>query len=244
MPFELTNEEYAEGRGDKRYATWDLKIKLPPEKAKAVVASLQQQVKATPYFPSASEIGSAVARGTRYQASYALVASWTLIIIYLWVRFQGVAFGLAAVIALIHDVLVMLGGIAFSYYIARYSRAVADDRAVQDQPAHRGGLPHDHRLLGERHDRGLRPDSGSPRQGPADDPADGQRRTNQTLSRTLLTWFTVMLVVVILYIFGGQAIHGFAFALIIGVLTGTYSSIYVAAPILLWLIHPKAMRRN
>ena len=66
--------------------------------------------------------------------------------------------------------------------------------------------------------------------------------TNQTLSRTLLTSFTVMLVVVILYIFGGDAIHGFAFALMIGVLTGTYSSIYVAAPILLWLIHPKAMR--
>ncbi len=68
--------------------------------------------------------------------------------------------------------------------------------------------------------------------------------TNQTLSRTLLTSFTVMLVVVILYIFGGEAIHGFAFALMIGVLTGTYSSIYVAAPILLWLIHPKAMRRQ
>ena len=65
--------------------------------------------------------------------------------------------------------------------------------------------------------------------------------TNQTLSRTLLTSFTVFLVVIILYIFGGQAIHGFAFALLIGVATGTYSSIYVAAPILLWLIHPKAM---
>ena len=65
--------------------------------------------------------------------------------------------------------------------------------------------------------------------------------TNQTLSRTVLTSFTVMLVVIILYIFGGQAVHGFAFALIIGVLTGTYSSIYVAAPILLWLLHPKEM---
>ena len=66
--------------------------------------------------------------------------------------------------------------------------------------------------------------------------------TNQTLSRTVLTSFTVMMVVVILYIFGGQAVHGFAFALIIGVLTGTYSSIYVAAPILLWLLHPKEMK--
>jgi len=60
--------------------------------------------------------------------------------------------------------------------------------------------------------------------------------TNQTLSRTLLTSFTVFLVVVVLYLFGGEAVHGFAFALLVGVATGTYSSIYVAAPILMWLV--------
>jgi SecD/SecF fusion protein len=65
--------------------------------------------------------------------------------------------------------------------------------------------------------------------------------TNQTLSRTLLTSFTVLLVVFILYVAGGEAVHGCAFALFIGVLTGTYSSIYVAAPVLLWLLHPKEM---
>ena len=243
MPFELTNEEYAEGGGDKRYATWDLKIKLPPEKAKAVVASLQQQVKATPYFPSASEIGSAVARGTRYQASYALVASWTLIIIYLWVRFQGVAFGLAAVIALIHDVLVMLGGIAFSYYITRYTGWLMIEPFKINLPIVAAFLTiigysvNDTIVVFDRIREVRGKDPRMTRQMVNDS-------TNQTLSRTLLTSFTVMLVVVILYIFGGDAIHGFAFALMIGVLTGTYSSIYVAAPILLWLIHPKAMRRN
>ena len=45
-----------------------------------------------------------------------------------------------------------------------------------------------------------------------------------------------ILVVVVLYFFGGEAVHGFAFSLIVGVATGTYSSIYVAAPILLWLV--------
>ena len=60
--------------------------------------------------------------------------------------------------------------------------------------------------------------------------------TNQTLSRTLLTSFTVFLVVIVLYVAGGEALHGFAFALIVGVLTGTYSSIYVASPILLFLV--------
>ena len=60
-------------------------------------------------------------RGRRYPLlglSWPCVLSWSLIILYLWIRFQGVAFGLAAVIALIHDVLVMLGAIAFSYYLA------------------------------------------------------------------------------------------------------------------------------
>ncbi|MGB7343368.1 MAG: protein translocase subunit SecF, partial [Pirellulaceae bacterium] len=59
---------------------------------------------------------------------------------------------------------------------------------------------------------------------------------NQTLSRTLLTSVTTLIVVVLLYAFGGEGIHAFAFALVIGVLVGTYSSIFVASPILLWLV--------
>ena len=112
----MTNPEYT--KGDKAYSSWDLKIKLPPAQTEKLLKTLKQQVAAEPFFPSTSQIGGTVASGTRMQAMYALVTSWVLIIIYLWVRFQGVAFGLAAVIALIHDVLVMLGGIALSYYIA------------------------------------------------------------------------------------------------------------------------------
>jgi SecD/SecF fusion protein len=58
---------------------------------------------------------------------------------------------------------------------------------------------------------------------------------NQTLSRTLLTSTTTLIVVIILYTMGGQGIHGFAFALLVGVLVGTYSSVFVAAPALLWM---------
>jgi SecD/SecF fusion protein len=55
---------------------------------------------------------------------------------------------------------------------------------------------------------------------------------NQTLSRTVMTSLTVFLTILILFIFGGEVTHGFAFAMLIGVVTGTYSSIFVAAPIL------------
>src|ERR1700726_220508 len=62
---------------------------------------------------------------------------------------------------------------------------------------------------------------------------------NQTLSRTILTSFTAWLVVVILYFLGGEGLHGFAFALVIGFLSGTYSTIYIATPILIDWIRTK-----
>ena len=58
---------------------------------------------------------------------------------------------------------------------------------------------------------------------------------NQTLSRTILTSLTTLMTVVILYVLGGDGIHAFAFAMLIGVLSGVYSTIYIATPVLLWL---------
>ena len=58
---------------------------------------------------------------------------------------------------------------------------------------------------------------------------------NQTLSRTLLTSATTLLSVILLYTLGGDGIHGFAYALVIGVIVGTYSSIFIASPALLWM---------
>ncbi|MGE3821259.1 MAG: protein translocase subunit SecD, partial [Isosphaeraceae bacterium] len=69
---------------------------------------------------------------------------------------------------------------------------------------------------------------------------------NQTLSRTILTSLTAWLVVVILYFFGGEGLHGFAFALVIGFLSGTYSTIYIATPILVdWMAKkPTASKKS
>jgi preprotein translocase subunit SecF len=61
------------------------------------------------------------------------------------------------------------------------------------------------------------------------------RSINETLSRTILTGGTVFLVVLALFFLGGEIIHGFAFTLLVGVIVGTYSSIYVASPIVLYL---------
>ena len=61
------------------------------------------------------------------------------------------------------------------------------------------------------------------------------RSVNETLSRTILTTGTVFLVVLSLFFLGGSAIHDFAFAMLVGVIAGSYSSIYVASPIVLWV---------
>ena len=234
----MINPEFVEG--DKAFEAWDLRIKLPRAKLELVLKTLQQQVKSAPFFPNASAIGGAVAGSIRVKTMYALVASWVLIILYLWVRFQGVAFGLAAVIALIHDVLVMLGAIAFSYYIASapFLGFLGIEQFKINLPIVAvfltiiGYSVNDTIVVFDRIREVRGKDPRMTRQMVNDS-------TNQTLSRTLLTSFTVFLVVIILYIWGGESIHGFAFALLVGVATGTYSSIYVAAPILLWLIHPK-----
>jgi len=67
---------------------------------------------------------------------------------------------------------------------------------------------------------------------------------NQTLSRTLLTSATTIVSVLLLYIFGGEGIHGFAFSLFVGIIVGTYSSIYIASPLLVWVVEKQQEERK
>jgi SecD/SecF fusion protein len=244
---ELSNEKDA-AVSEKWNATFTPVAGKNARLTQAIVADVlnrvQSEVAKQPYFPGVDKMGTAVAGDTRFWACVALVLSWSLIIVYLWVRFQGVAFGLAAVIALIHDVLVMLGAIAFSSYLALIPGVSAvtliepfkiDLTIVAAFLTIIGYSVNDTIVVFDRI-REIRGKSPTLTRQMVND------ATNQTLSRTVLTSATVLAVVLILYIFGGQAVHGFAFALFIGVLTGTYSSIYVAAPILLWLLHPKEMK--
>ena len=70
------------------------------------------------------------------------------------------------------------------------------------------------------------------------------KAVNQTLSRTILTSGTAFLATLILYLFGGQGIHAFAFTMLVGIITGTYSTIYIAAPLVLWLQEGSAAARR
>jgi SecD/SecF fusion protein len=236
VPYRLScpDPKYVDGSKEK-FKEWDLKILLTPARASDFLETIKADIVQEPIFPASSTIGGAVAGNTQLMAIYALVASWICMIIYLWVRFQGVAFGLAAVVALIHDVFVMLGAIAVSIYLAPFLGFLMIEpfkinlTIVAAFLTIIGYSVNDTIVVFDRirEVRGKDPDMTVKMVNDS---------VNQTLSRTLLTSFTVMLVVVVLYLFGGEAVHGFAFALIVGVMTGTYSSIYIAAPILLWLV--------
>ncbi|MFM9198156.1 MAG: MMPL family transporter, partial [Planctomycetia bacterium] len=104
----------------KPYRNWALSTSLDAATARRVVEGLAKKLGDTPVYLSANSIGGKVAGNTKITALYALLASLLMIVLYVWVRFQNVAFGLAAVVALIHDVLVAVACLALSTYVSRF----------------------------------------------------------------------------------------------------------------------------
>lgn len=231
----LTHAAYEEGSAAPS-KTWDVSIHLADADAKTLVAGVQKYFRENPYFPQSDTIGGAVAQNTRYRAVMALLASTLFILLYLWVRFQRVSYGLGAVVALVHDVLVALAFVAISYWLAQipvFGQALAIEPfkinlvMVSALLTIAGYSINDTIVVFDR----IREVRGKAPQ------VTGEMinlSINQTLSRTLLTGLTTILVVVVLYILGGPTIHGFSYAMILGIIAGTYSSIYIAAPVLLW----------
>ncbi len=170
-------------------------------------------------FERRENFSGAVARDTQTLAIMAIVASWLVMIAYLWFRFKSVTYGLAAVVALVHDVLITLGAVAISPYKIDLPMVAAFLTLI-------GFSVNDTIVIFDRI-RELK--------GKSPYLTEGLVNTaiNQTLSRTILTSLTAWLVVVILYLFGGEGLQGFSFCLVVGFLSGTYSTIYIAAPILI-----------
>ena len=231
-PFEI-NAEGMTSR-TKPYRTWALSTALDPEATQKVLERVAAKLRETPVYLSANEIGGKVAGNTKITALYALLASLVMIVLYVWVRFQNVAFGLAAVVALAHDVLVAIGCLALSRFAAPFlGWALVDDFNISlDVVAALltivGFSINDTIVIFDR----LREIRGK---SPVVTAEMVDRALNQTLSRTILTSGTALLAALILYAFGGQGIHAFAFTMLIGIVAGTYSTIFIAAPIVLWL---------
>ncbi|NIP86881.1 MAG: protein translocase subunit SecD [Planctomycetales bacterium] len=233
---EVANPEVV-GESAKSVTDWKLRSTLSVEETQRLLDALQQQLQDDPVFGASTNIGGQVAGDTTRKALTALAASLLCIVGYIWIRFQRVTYGLAAVVALVHDVLVTLGVIALSAYLMQF-RPIALALLVEEFKLSLPMLAAFLTIIGySLNDTIVVFDRIREVRGKSPELTESIINTsiNQTLSRTVLTSVTTLIVVVILYIFGGPGIHGFAFALVVGVVVGTYSSIFVASPVLLWM---------
>ncbi len=187
--------------------------------------------------PSSTTVGPQVVGELRDKALLGLAVSLFMVVMYIRVRFAEYSYGFAAVVALVHDVLVTLGALTIGNHlgivngemslpmIAAFLTIIGfslnDTIVIFDRV--RENLPRMKAPLAEVLNTSI----------------------NQTLSRTILTSLTVFAAVLIMYVinFGtGNVMESFAFAMLVGVITGVYSTVYIANPILLWLEERSARR--
>jgi SecD/SecF fusion protein len=168
-------------------------------------------------------VGPRIGEELRSSAIWSFLVALALIVVYIWIRFgrHGLGFGLAAVVALFHDVLITIGlyglfGLEVSLTFVAACLTIV------------GYSLNDTIVVFDRVRENIET---SGKDGFA---TKVNRAINQSLSRTLITSVTTLFVVAILAIFGGAGIQGFAIAMVLGVLVGTYSSMGVASPFVVW----------
>ncbi|MEE9346677.1 MAG: protein translocase subunit SecF [Robiginitomaculum sp.] len=170
---------------------------------------------------SSSVLGSKVSGELRRKGIISVVAALSMVLIYIWIRFEW-QFALGAVLALAHDVTLTIG--VFSLTQMEFSLAIVaailtivgyslNDTVIVYDRIRENLRKYKKRPLGEVLNLSI----------------------NDTLSRTILTSVTTLLALLSLYVLGGAGLRGFSFAMIWGVFVGTYSSIFVASPLLLAL---------
>ena len=174
-------------------------------------------------------VGPKVGRDLREKALLSILYAIIGIVIYISWRFE-LQYAIAAIIALIHDVLVTMG--AFSIFDKEFTLVI-----VAAFLTIIGYSLNDTIVVFDRIRENLR------RKGKSSIADMINTSINQTLSRTLLTSGTTLLVVIALFFFGGEIIHDFSFALLVGIFIGTYSSIFIASVFLVyWDSHNTAHR--
>ena len=207
----------------------DIVVRVPPrseeesdaELSTVVLGALQQGVEGEVVMRRVEFVGPQVGEELTEQGILAVVYALIGIFLYVMFRFQW-RFSVGAVVALIHDVIISMG-------ILSLLQIEFDLTVVAALLAVIGYSLNDTIVLFDR----IRENFPRLRKGSPVEVVNTS--VNETLSRTLMTSKTTLLVLVALFIFGGEIIHAFAFTLIVGVLVGTYSSIYVASSTLLYL---------
>ncbi|MCF6148601.1 MAG: protein translocase subunit SecD [Candidatus Kuenenia sp.] len=170
-------------------------------------------------------IGSTVADEMKSRAILGVFFACAVTIFYVWFRFGDFRFGSAAIIAVIHDILVTLGVVAMADYL--FGNMKIDSAMVAAFLTVVGYSLNDTIIVFDR----IRENMGG--HGKILNAQIINDSINQTLSRTVLTSLTTIGVLFSLFFLGGAEIHGFSFVMLTGIIVGTYSSIFIASPLLL-----------
>jgi len=191
--------------------------------SKSIQTSLQEQFKDKPLEIRRVEVvGPKVGKDLKTKAMWAVGLAFVAILIYVAFRFHEFAYGLGGIVALFHDVVVTFGAISI-FNIEFSLNVLAVILTII------GFSINDTIVIFDRVRENVK------KMRKEDLVTVFNVSINETLGRTILTTGTVMMVVLILFFFGGEVIHDFTIALIFGLITGTYSTVYIASPVvLLW----------
>ena len=199
-----------------------IKIELSNSKDNSFVETIKENLSsdlgAVINFRRVENVGPKVSAELLKAGLIAITLSLTAMLFYIWIRFEW-QFSLGAIIALVHDVIITLGVFSFLSYEVNLSIVAAVLTIV-------GYSMNDTVVIFDRVRENLKKYSKIPIS------EISNISTNETLSRTLITSVTTLLALFSIFIFGGSILKGFSFAMIVGVIVGTYSSIFVATPVL------------
>ena len=183
------------------------------------------------------KVGPTIASDIKNRAVWAVLLGITVVFVYILIRFRRWQFGIAAVVALAHDVLILLSLFSIFNGLLPFSLEI-DQVFIASVLTVMGYSMLDTVVVFDRvrefMGKSFGQDSGMA--------SVINNALNSTLSRTVITGLTTLTVLLILFIFGGESLKGFSFAMLIGVIFGTYSSIFVATPIVVDLIRKDTLK--
>lgn len=175
---------------------------------------------------SSQKVGPTIAYDILVSALWSILLAIAVVFAYILIRFKKLAFGYGAVVALFHDVLIILAIFSIFNGILPFSLDI-DQAFVGALLTIMGYSMNDTVVVFDRVREYLADNKGKKES----IPTIINNALNSTLSRTAVTGLSTMLVLLVLFLFGGETIRGFSFAMLIGVIVGTYSSLFVATPI-------------
>ncbi len=176
------------------------------------------------YRMSSQKVGPTIASDIKTKAYYSIAFSLLVIFLYILIRFKNWEYGLGALLALVHDVLITIGMFSLLYKVVPFSLEI-DQAFIAAILTVIGYSINDTVVVFDRIREYLGLHPKRDRNQVVND------ALNSTISRTINTSLTTFVVLLVIFLFGGETIQGFVFALLIGVVVGTYSSLFVATPI-------------